>query len=183
MPIAVGTSGVSRSINSCNPFGLRATTKHSPDGRKATSSRSLETSIPTTMVSILSRPCASGLRWRPKRLFGFDGTTGEDPCSPTGSFSLREVGLPPATASPTLHHDGDLKLQGRRGFLPPLPLRERAGVRGGQRYALAASPLHGPRSKSGNKILLRHHHHCQHWQQLHRGSSEQHAPVAHLHRS
>ena len=31
----------------------------------------------------------AGFAERPKRLFGFDGTAGEDPCSPTGLASQR----------------------------------------------------------------------------------------------
>src|SRR6202041_2814729 len=84
----------------------------SPVGRTATSSRSFDTSMPTTMASILSRPCASGLRWRPKRLFGFDGTTGEDPNSPTGLASLGGIGLSPATAQAILPESATTELQG-----------------------------------------------------------------------
>ena len=61
----------------------------------------------------MSHPCANGLRFeRPKRLFGFDGTAGEDPCSPTGLMSLRAIGLSPATAGAILDHPTAIKLQG-----------------------------------------------------------------------
>jgi hypothetical protein len=39
-------------------------------------------------MSILSHPCLNGLRLRPWRLFGFDGTAAGDPGSPTGSDTL-----------------------------------------------------------------------------------------------
>src|SRR5215218_6280493 len=54
--------------------------------------------MPMTMGSILSRPCLSGLRMRPRRLFGFDGTTDADPRSPTGSITPGAFGPAPATA-------------------------------------------------------------------------------------
>ncbi len=49
---------------------------------------------------------------RPKRLFGFDGTAGEDPRSPTGLVSLGVVGLSPATAPVTLTREVIRELQG-----------------------------------------------------------------------
>ena len=59
-------------------------TNASPLGRTATSRRSFDTSIPTVMMSMATRPCLIGLRaLRPRRLFGFDGTTGGAPSSPT----------------------------------------------------------------------------------------------------
>lgn len=99
--MAAGPRGPSRSIRAAIPSPSRLTKNASPPGRTATSRRSFDTSIPTmTMASILSHPCASGLRFeRPKRLFGVDGSAGEDPSSPTGLVSLRAVGLPPATAT------------------------------------------------------------------------------------
>src|SRR5215208_6495376 len=73
--------------------------------------------MPMTMGSILSRPCLSGLRMRPRRLFGFDGTTDADPRSPTGSITPGAFGPAPATAS------------GWWG--PPPPPRGRGGGGGG----------------------------------------------------
>ena len=52
--------------------------------------------MPTTMLSILSRPCLIGLRLRPKRLFGFDGTAGGNQLP--RARCPRGVGLPSATA-------------------------------------------------------------------------------------
>src|SRR5208282_1388674 len=57
-------------------------------------------------------PCASGLAVRPKRLFGFDGTAGENPRSPTGLASLGGFGLSPATAPVTLTRAVIRELQG-----------------------------------------------------------------------
>ena len=55
----------------------RLATSVLPSGRTCTSSRSLETSMPTILlvISITTLPCLIGLRLRPRRLFGFDGTT------------------------------------------------------------------------------------------------------------
>lgn len=62
------------------------------------------------MASVLSHPCASGLRFRrPKRLFGFDGAACADLSSPPGLASLRAVGLPPATAFPTMPESAERK--------------------------------------------------------------------------
>jgi len=49
---------------------------------------------------------------RPTRLFGFDGTTDEDPRSPTGFKTLRGTGLSSATAPVILTDEVDFKLQG-----------------------------------------------------------------------
>ena len=58
------------------------------------------------------------LRWRPKRLFGFDGTAGDDPRCPTGLVSLGVCGLSPATAAgmPAAVRS---KLQGAGAWSPP----------------------------------------------------------------
>src|SRR6266853_172725 len=90
----------------------RLKTKLSPVGRTATSSRSFDTSMPTTNASIRSHPCANGLLPRPKRLFGFDGTAGEDTHSLAGSPAHRFFGLSPATALSTISGRRDGKLQG-----------------------------------------------------------------------
>lgn len=99
--MAAGPKGLSLSIRAAIPSPSRLTKNASPLGRTATSSRSFDTSIPTmTVASILSHSCASGLRdERPKRLFGVDGSAGEDPSSLTGLVSLRAAGLLPATAT------------------------------------------------------------------------------------
>jgi hypothetical protein len=95
-------AGELRTASSMSPS--RQTKNASSPGRTCTSIRSFDTSIPTTMVAaIQSHPCASGLRFeRPKRLFGVDGSAGEDRGSPAGLVSLRGVGLPPATATASI---------------------------------------------------------------------------------
>src|SRR6202030_1340276 len=99
----------SRTMRSSIPTPVRLKTKLSPVGRTARSRRSFETSMPTT---IASNPCANGLRKRPKRLFGFDGTAGDDTRSLTGSAAHGFCGLSPATAPPTISEARDVKLQG-----------------------------------------------------------------------
>src|SRR5215203_1693332 len=73
--------------------------------------------MPMTMGSILSRPCLSGLRMRPRRLFGFDGTTDADPRSPTGSITPGAFGPSPATAPARIADPAIRDLQGAGG--PP----------------------------------------------------------------
>src|SRR5215217_578682 len=68
--------------------------------------------MPMTMGSILSRPCLSGLRMRPRRLFGFDGTTDADPRSPTGSITPGAFGPAPATAPARIADPAIRDLQG-----------------------------------------------------------------------
>src|SRR5215207_7150422 len=68
--------------------------------------------MPLTMASILSRPCLSGLRLRPRRLFGFDGTTDADPRSPTGSITPGAFGPAPATAPARIADPAIRDLQG-----------------------------------------------------------------------
>src|SRR5215203_4068027 len=70
--------------------------------------------MPMTMGSILSRPCLSGLRMRPRRLFGFDGTTDADPRSPTGSITPGAFGPAPATAPARIADPAIRDLQGVR---------------------------------------------------------------------
>jgi hypothetical protein len=60
--IAYGASGASGAISRLRPSASRSTANVSPVGRTATSSRSFDTSMPTTMASILPRPRAIGLR-------------------------------------------------------------------------------------------------------------------------
>ena len=69
-PMVCGDSGRSRSIRRARSSASRGTAKLSSRPRTRTSNWFFKTSIPTKMASILSRPCASGLRWQPKRLFG-----------------------------------------------------------------------------------------------------------------
>ena len=78
-----------------------------PLGRRCTSSRSLDTSIPTK-VSI-SRPCACGLvrvvrSGRPWRLFGLGEPADGAPSSGAGLSARGAKGLPSATAALTLPH-------------------------------------------------------------------------------
>src|SRR4051794_29595227 len=53
--------------------------------------------MPTAFISMLPRPCATGLL-RLKRLFEVDGTTGGEPSSHCGLEARGGHGLPPATA-------------------------------------------------------------------------------------
>src|SRR5579871_3200951 len=76
-----GEMALSRLISCSSPAALRSTTKNSPLGRTATSSRSFETSIPTMMFSMSTHPCLIGLRaLRPRRLSGFNGIEDGVPC-------------------------------------------------------------------------------------------------------
>src|SRR5215216_2961290 len=77
--------------------------------------------MPMTMGSILSRPCLSGLRMRPRRLFGFDGTTDADPRSPTGSITPGAFGPAPATAPARIADPAIRDLQGAEGEREPAP--------------------------------------------------------------
>src|SRR5271166_5917661 len=77
-----------------------------------TSTGLLATMRGRTLRSIRSRPCASGLALRPKRLFGFDGTADEDPRFSTGLLSLRGLGPSSATATALLSPAVLIKLQG-----------------------------------------------------------------------
>src|SRR5580704_10592904 len=87
-----------------NPAASRSTTNASLLGQTATSRRSFDTSIPTVIMSIATRPCLIGLRARrPRRPFGFDGTTSGAPSSPTAfKHDPGAVGLPPVTATSLL---------------------------------------------------------------------------------
>src|SRR5215216_2401786 len=58
--------------------------------------------MPTAFMSMLPRPCATGLL-RPKRLFEVDGTTGGAPSSHCGLEARGGHGLPPACLS--RHHE------------------------------------------------------------------------------
>src|SRR4051812_50168594 len=54
--------------------------------------------MPTAFMSMLPRPCATGLL-RPKRLFEVDGTTGGAPSSHCGLEARGGHGLPPVVPS------------------------------------------------------------------------------------
>ena len=98
-----GASSRNRPANRSNPEALRSTVNASPLGRTATSRRSFATSIPTVVMSMATRPCLIELRiLRPRRLFGFDGTTGGAPSSPTVFGDPGVIGRPPVTATPNL---------------------------------------------------------------------------------
>ena len=100
-PVASSTisdtsSALRRSTRFSRPLPSRATAKASSDGRKCTSRRSLDTSIPTQHArrgSSMTHPCECGLDW-PLRLFGrSDNRTQAAPCSLAGSSALRKIGL------------------------------------------------------------------------------------------
>src|SRR3954453_5165111 len=67
--------------------------------------------MPTAFISMLPRPCATGLL-RPKRLFEVDGTTGGDPSSHCGLEARGGHGLPPATAPSIMPESAGRELQG-----------------------------------------------------------------------
>src|SRR5205085_11186954 len=119
-PTATAGTDLSRFISSSNPSASRETTNFSPPGRVCTSSLSLETSIPTKRASIASLPCKIGLRLRPLRLFGFDGTADDDRRSPTGFAAQDDIGLSSATAVPILADAAKTDLQGQKKMRRPL---------------------------------------------------------------
>src|SRR5262249_59632760 len=102
----LGFSTLRRATRSSSPAPVRATTKRSPLGRTATSRWSFDTSIPTVIFSMATRPCLSELALRPRRLFGFDGTAGGGASLPTVLDDLREDGHPPPTARRLLGESG-----------------------------------------------------------------------------
>src|SRR3954466_15033509 len=67
--------------------------------------------MPTAFMSMLPRPCATGLL-RPKRLFEVDGTTGGAPSSHCGLEARGGHGLPPATAPSIMPESARGELQG-----------------------------------------------------------------------
>ncbi len=81
----LGARGGERATRAAMPSASRGTAKASPlggCGRRGV----LETSMRRGCVHLVL-PCASGLRLRPKRLFGFDGTADGDPGFSTGSIA------------------------------------------------------------------------------------------------
>ena len=109
-----GESLRSRATSCSIPAALRLTANASPLGRTATSRRSFETSIPTMILSMSTRPCLNELRaLRPRRLFGFCGLTGGVLRSPTVFNDPGRNELPPVTAIPALSDSRESKLQGR----------------------------------------------------------------------
>src|SRR3954454_24626451 len=96
--------------------------------------------MPTAFMSMLPRPCATGLL-RPKRLFEVDGTTGGDPSSHCGLEARGGHGLPPATAPSIMPESARRELQGGpceawwRGLGPGEPS---ATARAAERRAIAS---------------------------------------------
>src|SRR5215213_7502427 len=90
--------------------------------------------MPTAFMSMLPRPCATGLL-RPKRLFEVDGTTGGAPSSHCGLEARGGHGLPPATAPSIMPESAGRELQGGpceawwRGHGPELTLSRPGSVR------------------------------------------------------
>src|SRR6516162_6994237 len=101
-----GFSTLTRATSPPSPALVRGTANCSPLGRTATSRVSFETSIPTVIFSMATRPCLSELAVRPRRLFGFDGTAGGVPGSQTVLEDLGVDGHPPATALRLLGESG-----------------------------------------------------------------------------
>ena len=94
-PIALGATARNRSTSAAMPSVSRGTSKRSSGPRTCTSRRSLEnvdTDDGGDGVHLSPVLAQAGFRWRPKRLFGFNGTASVGPCSPTGLVSLRGVG-------------------------------------------------------------------------------------------
>ena len=103
-------------LQPANKFGnaglVIAQPERLPKGATKTSSQSFETSMPTTgLASIARHPCLIGLRLRPRRLFGFDGTADEIPGSPTGSNAQMSCGLASATAPTIIADSANVELQ------------------------------------------------------------------------
>src|SRR4051794_2666726 len=87
--------------------------------------------MPTAFISMLPRPCATGLL-RPKRLFEVDGTTGGEPSSHCGLEARGGHGLPPATAPSIMPESAGRELQAG----PP------KAVEGASTSAVAWGPEH-----------------------------------------
>ena len=77
-------------------------------------------------MPIVTHSCAIELTLRPKRLFGFDGTTGEAPCFPAVFEDLRDLELSLVTAPAILADDDGFKFT--RG-----PIRQAVSLRDNQR--------------------------------------------------
>jgi hypothetical protein len=114
----LGAAAANRAESCSSPCRSWAAAKLSPVGRRCTSSRSLETSMPTSAglpdkAASPARASGSGLApldgrdGRPKRLFGLsDIAADEAPHSDTGSATRADVRLPTAAS---------LALQGEAG--------------------------------------------------------------------
>src|SRR3954468_23796893 len=96
--------------------------------------------MPTAFMSMLPRPCATGLL-RPKRLFEVDGTTGGEPSSHCGLEARGGHGLPPATAPSIMPESAGREVQGG----PPKAVE---GARPGTRPPTVAAGL----NPSGSKV-------------------------------
>ena len=95
---------------------------------------------------LFSRPCASGLRWRPKRLFGFNGTASVGPCSPTG-LGVPEGRRPHASPPPPALYQCrcDESYKGRGGLFSSVDGGLRPSSRGRSILMRPSppTPLHG----------------------------------------
>src|SRR4051812_15665153 len=85
--------------------------------------------MPTAFMSMLPRPCATGLL-RPKRLFEVDGTAGGAPSSHCGLEARGGHGLPPATAPSIMPESARGELQGGGSGGGGMAWREAAQMRG-----------------------------------------------------
>ena len=104
--------------------------KRSPLGRTATSKRSFETSIPTVMLSMATRPCLIGLRLAAPATVRVRWNNGRGTRLPHGLKGPRVVGHPPVTAPRQLRELGKWKLQGktRHELAPPTCSNRSANV-------------------------------------------------------
>src|SRR4051812_12532815 len=107
--------------------------------------------MPTAFMSMLPRPCATGLL-RPKRLFEVDGTTGGAPSSHCGLEARGGHGLPPATAPSIMPESARGELQGG----PPEAV-EGAGPGALSRRRIAG-PVHPPEIPSRRARACPLHH-------------------------
>src|SRR5215216_1039554 len=103
--------------------------------------------MPTAFMSMLPRPCATGLL-RPKRLFEVDGTTGGAPSSHCGLEARGGHGLPPATAPSIMPESAGRELQGGppKAVEGARPERRRVGLRRGPAAHPSPSPPPPPRA-------------------------------------
>src|SRR6478672_7621420 len=99
--------------------------------------------MPTAFMSMLPRPCATGLL-RPKRLFEVDGTTGGAPSSHCGLEARGGHGLPPATAPSIMPESAGRELQGGppKAVEGARPERRRVGLPPPPCFAWSPSPAY-----------------------------------------